>query len=94
MPSANQWRVTSSFDVSLDKYSIERPALLLVKIEDACHMSIDLSVGAIVGLSAVMLGYAWKTFAFPLPLAIVFALFVGGLAGFVNGQILQVDGGR
>ena len=49
---------------------------------------IDLSVGAIVGLSAVMLGTSWKTFGFPLPLAIVFALFIGGLAGFVNGLVI------
>ncbi len=35
-----------------------------------------------------MLGYSWKTFGFPLPLAIVFALFVGGLAGFVNGLVI------
>ncbi len=49
---------------------------------------IDLSVGAIVGLSAVMLGYSWKTFGFPLPVAILFALFVGGLAGFVNGLVI------
>ena len=35
---------------------------------------IDLSVGAIVGLCAIMLGYSWKNFGFPLPLAIVFAL--------------------
>ena len=46
MPSANKWRVTSAFDVSLDKYGVERPALLLVKIEDACHMKIDLSVAS------------------------------------------------
>ncbi len=49
---------------------------------------IDLSVGAVVGLCAIMLGYSWKTFGFPLPLAIVFALFVGGLAGFVNGIVI------
>jgi rhamnose transport system permease protein len=49
---------------------------------------IDLSVGAIVGLCAIVLGYSWKTFGFPLPLAIVFALFVGGLAGFVNGFVI------
>jgi rhamnose transport system permease protein len=49
---------------------------------------IDLSVGAIVGLCAVMLGYSWKTFGFPLPLAIVFSLFVGALAGFVNGFVI------
>jgi rhamnose transport system permease protein len=49
---------------------------------------IDLSVGAVVGLCAIMLGYSWKYFGFPLPLAIVFALFVGGLAGFVNGLVI------
>src|SRR6202451_4315951 len=46
---------------------------------------IDLSVGAVVGLCAIMLGYSWKTFGFPLPLAIAFSLLVGALAGFVNG---------
>lgn len=49
---------------------------------------IDLSVGAIVGLCAIMLGYSWKSFGFPLPLAIVFALFIGALAGFVNGLVI------
>jgi rhamnose transport system permease protein len=49
---------------------------------------IDLSVGSIVGLCAILLGYSWKTFGFPLPLAIVFALGVGALAGFFNGLII------
>jgi rhamnose transport system permease protein len=49
---------------------------------------IDLSVGAIVGLCAVMLGYSWKYFGFPLPLAILFALAVGGAAGLVNGLVI------
>ncbi|MGO8799038.1 MAG: ABC transporter permease [Roseiarcus sp.] len=49
---------------------------------------IDLSVGSIVGLCAIMLGYSWKNFGFPLPLAIVFALGVGAVAGFVNGLLI------
>ncbi len=49
---------------------------------------IDLSVGAIVGLCAIMLGYSWKTFGFPLPLAIVFCLAVGAFAGLVNGLVI------
>jgi rhamnose transport system permease protein len=49
---------------------------------------IDLSVGAVVGLCAIMLGYSWKNLGFPLPVAIVFALAVGGLAGFVNGLVI------
>ncbi len=49
---------------------------------------IDLSVGAIVGLCAIMLGYSWKNLGFPLPLAIVFALGVGAAAGFFNGLLI------
>ncbi len=49
---------------------------------------IDLSVGAIVGLCAVMLGYSWNTFGFPLPLAILFALAVGAAAGCANGLVI------
>jgi len=39
-------------------------------------------------LSAILLGYSWKTFGFPLPVAIVFALAVGALAGFCNGLVI------
>jgi rhamnose transport system permease protein len=49
---------------------------------------IDLSVGAIVGLCAILLGYSWKNWGLPLPLAIVFALGVGALAGFCNGLVI------
>jgi rhamnose transport system permease protein len=49
---------------------------------------IDLSVGSIVGLCAIMLGYSWKSFGFPLPLAIAFSLAVGAAAGFVNGLLI------
>ena len=49
---------------------------------------IDLSVGAIVGLCAIMLGVSWKTLGLPLPLAILVALGVGALAGFVNGWVI------
>jgi rhamnose transport system permease protein len=49
---------------------------------------IDLSVGSIMGLCAILLGYAWQNFGFPLALAIVFALCIGILAGFVNGWFI------
>lgn len=49
---------------------------------------IDLSVGSIVGLAAIVLGYSWQTLGFPLPLAIVFALVVGSVAGFLNGLFI------
>ncbi len=49
---------------------------------------IDLSVGAIVGLSAILLGYSWKNWGFPLPVATAFALGVGACAGFFNGLVI------
>lgn len=49
---------------------------------------IDLSVGSIVGLCAILLGYSWRNLGFPLPLAIGFSLLVGAAAGFFNGIVI------
>ncbi|MDG2355723.1 MAG: ABC transporter permease [Paracoccaceae bacterium] len=49
---------------------------------------IDLSVGSILGLSAIILGVAWKKMGLPLPVAIGVALSVGTLAGLFNGIII------
>ena len=49
---------------------------------------IDLSVGSVMGLAAIMLGYSWKNFGFPLELAIVTAILVGAAAGFFNGLLI------
>jgi len=46
---------------------------------------IDLSVGSIMGLCAIVLGYSWKNLGLPLEAAIVVALATGTAAGFVNG---------
>jgi rhamnose transport system permease protein len=49
---------------------------------------IDLSVGSILGLSAIMLGVFWQNVGLPLPVAMVLAVGVGGVAGLVNGLII------
>ena len=49
---------------------------------------IDLSVGSILGLVAILIGVFWKNMALPLPFAIALGLFVGTLAGFINGVII------
>ncbi len=49
---------------------------------------IDLSVGSILGLTAVVLGYTWQNLGFPLELAIVVGIAVGTLAGFINGLFI------
>lgn len=46
---------------------------------------IDLSVGSMVALSAILLGFSWQTFHLPLWLAVVVAIAGGTLAGCLNG---------
>ena len=50
---------------------------------------IDLSVGSIFGLSAIVLGYTWQNLGLPLELAIVISLVVAVIAGFVNGWFIN-----
>lgn len=49
---------------------------------------IDLSIGSIFGLSAILLGVFWQGLGLPLPLAMVLAVVVGGIAGLGNGLII------
>ncbi len=49
---------------------------------------IDLSVGSILGLCAILLGVFWQNLGLPLPVAMVLAVLVGGVAGLVNGLII------
>ena len=49
---------------------------------------IDLSVGSIIGLVAILLGVLWQNVGLPLPLAIVLAMTIGTLSGVANGWII------
>lgn len=49
---------------------------------------IDLSVGSIFGLVAILLGVFWQNVGMPLPLAIVAAIVVGVVAGLANGWVI------
>jgi rhamnose transport system permease protein len=49
---------------------------------------IDLSVGSILGLTAILLGVSWKNVGLPLELALIVAISVGTLAGFLNGWFI------
>jgi rhamnose transport system permease protein len=49
---------------------------------------IDLSVGSILGLGAIMVGVFWHNIGMPLPLAMILAVAVGGLCGLGNGLII------
>ncbi len=49
---------------------------------------IDLSVGSILGMTAILIGVFWKNVGLPLPVAIGLGLVAGTFAGFVNGLII------
>jgi ribose/xylose/arabinose/galactoside ABC-type transport system permease subunit len=49
---------------------------------------IDLSVGSMMALSAIILGFSWQSFGLPLWLAVCIGLCGGALAGFLNGLVI------
>jgi rhamnose transport system permease protein len=49
---------------------------------------IDLSVGSMLGLTAILLGVFWKNVGMPLPLAVVSAIVASSFAGFFNGLLI------
>ena len=49
---------------------------------------IDLSVGSIMGLCAILLGVFWQKLGLPLPAAIALSILCGGVAGFANGWFI------
>jgi rhamnose transport system permease protein len=46
---------------------------------------IDLSVGSMLALSAIALGFSWQSFGLPLWLAVIVGIVTGSLAGLLNG---------
>ena len=53
---------------------------------------IDLSVGAMMGLSAVVLGAAWHDWHVPFPAAVLGAMLVGAAGGSVlNAELLVAE---
>ena len=53
---------------------------------------IDLSVGSILGLSAIIVGYSWNNLGFPLEIAMIAGVVSGCVAGFFNGLfIVRLD---
>lgn len=49
---------------------------------------IDLSVGSIMGLCAVLTGILWRNLGLPLPLAMALVLLIGVACGLVNGLLI------
>ncbi len=83
-------------DRFLTRRNLEREAVLLFEVGlVALPMTyiiitggIDLSVGSIFGMSAIILGFMWQDHGWPIEMAIVAAIVAGTIGGFINGLFI------
>jgi rhamnose transport system permease protein len=78
--------LANAFEVS--RLGVEVGLLALALTPIIITGGIDLSVGSMMGLSAVMLGSLWRDAHLPLPLACLITLLVGILGGSLNALMI------
>ncbi len=80
----------ASYDNTCDilRHSIEIGLLALVMTPIILTGGIDLSVGSLLGLCAILFGKLWRDAHLPIPLAIVLTLCIGALAGGLNAALI------
>lgn len=79
---------SSSNGFEITRLAVEIGLLALAMTPIIITGGIDLSVGSMMGLSAVVLGGLWRDGNVPLPLAILITLLVGTLGGYLNGIMI------
>lgn len=80
--------LTAGNGFEITRLSVEIGLLALVMTPIIITGGIDLSVGSMMGLSAVVMGALWRDAGLPMPLAIVLTLFVGLAGGALNAAII------
>lgn len=80
--------LTAGNAFEITRLAVEIGLLALVMTPIIITGGIDLSVGSMMGLSAVVMGALWRDAHLPLPLAIFLTLAVGILGGTLNALII------
>ena len=80
--------LTSGNGFEITRLAVEIGLLALVMTPIIITGGIDLSVGSMMGLSAVVMGALWRDAHLPLPLAIFLTLIVGILGGGLNALMI------
>lgn len=70
------------------RHSVEIGLLALVMTPIILTGGIDLSVGSLLGLCAILFGKLWRDAHLPIPLAIILTLCIGALAGGLNATLI------
>ena len=76
----------NAFEIT--RLSVEIGLLALALTPIIITAGIDLSVGSMMGLAAVVMGMLWRDAGLPLPVAIVIAVLVGAAGGALNGVVI------
>src|SRR5215213_11071589 len=79
--------LTTGNAFEITRLSVEIGLLALVMTPIIITGGIDLSVGSMMGLSAVVMGGLWRDAGLSMPLAIALTLVVGLLGGALNAAI-------
>ena len=79
-----------SLDNSYDilRHSVEIGLLALAMTPIILTGGIDLSVGSLLGLCAILFGKLWRDAGLPIPVAAAFTLGLGALAGGLNASLI------
>lgn len=80
--------LTTNNSFEIVRLSVEIGLLALALTPVIITGGIDLSVGSMIGLSAVVLGSLWHDAQLPLPLAVLVTLILGGLGGGLNALLI------
>ena len=78
--------IANFFEVS--RLGVELGLLAIALTPVIITGGIDLSVGAMMGLAAILFGVAWRDWQLPLPAAAMVSLFVGFAGGALNGWLV------
>jgi len=76
----------NTFDIV--RHSVEIGLLALAMTPIVLTGGIDLSVGSLLGLCAILFGKFWRDMGMPIPLAAACTLGVGALAGGLNATLI------
>ncbi|WP_235905606.1 substrate-binding domain-containing protein [Tautonia marina] len=82
----NFFTVANGFEVL--RLSVEIGLLAVALTPVIVSGGIDLSVGSLMGLSAVIFGKLWRDAGLPIPLAAALTLVLAALAGSLNGLLI------
>lgn len=82
----NFFTADNAFEIT--RLGVEVGLLALALTPVIVSGGIDLSVGSLMGLAAVLFGMLWRDYHWPIPLAAAAALGLGALAGSLNGLVI------